>query len=87
MDKAQLEAQFRKLWARSETFFDGFLTRDALLVKPIELRHPFLFYVGHIAGFNYIHVNRKVCKEEPFNADVSKRNPSTEAPLILNRQI
>jgi iron(II)-dependent oxidoreductase len=69
MDKGQLEAQFRKIWARSETFFDGFLTRDALLVKPIELRHPFLFYVGHIAGFNYIHVNRKVCKEEPFNAD------------------
>jgi ergothioneine biosynthesis protein EgtB len=37
-------------WARSDAVFDLVATR-ALLERPIALRQPFLFYVGHLPAF------------------------------------
>ena len=40
----------RFAWARSDRIF-GLLADDAWLQRPIPLRHPFLFYLGHLPAF------------------------------------
>ncbi len=38
------------------------------LERPIPLRHPLLFYVGHIPTFSYLTLNRRVYQEPAINA-------------------
>jgi hypothetical protein len=70
MNEQDLLDRMKRLWRRSDQIFFEFLKPEALLKKPIELRNPFIFYVGHVAAFSYIHVNLKVCKEESFMSEV-----------------
>jgi iron(II)-dependent oxidoreductase len=69
MNEQDLLDRMKRLWRRSDQIFFEFLKPEALLKKPIELRNPFIFYVGHVAAFSYIHVNLKVCKEESFMSE------------------
>ena len=39
-------------WQRSDQIFD-LLSDDQLLARPIPLRHPFLFYLGHLPAFGW----------------------------------
>lgn len=48
---------FEAAWARSDTIFD-LLPKDRLLERPIGLRHPFLFYLGHLPAFTWNQVSR-----------------------------
>ena len=50
--RAQYEARFLSAWARSDELF-GLIRDERLLAKPIVWRHPFLFYVGHLAAFSW----------------------------------
>ncbi|MEO0972289.1 MAG: SUMF1/EgtB/PvdO family nonheme iron enzyme [Pseudomonadota bacterium] len=43
-------ATLRTCWARSDALFD-LVGRERWLTQGIVLRHPFLFYVGHLAAF------------------------------------
>jgi len=56
-----VEAHFQRLldaaWTRSDTIFD-LLPKDRLLERPIGLRHPFLFYLGHLPAFTWNQVGR-----------------------------
>ncbi|HEX4228593.1 MAG TPA: SUMF1/EgtB/PvdO family nonheme iron enzyme [Bryobacteraceae bacterium] len=60
-----LESEIMRLkqeiqWARSESDrFFNLLKPDALLERPIDERHRVLFYIGHLDGFDSIHI----CKE------------------------
>jgi formylglycine-generating enzyme required for sulfatase activity len=48
---------FEAAWARSDTIFD-LLPKDRLLERPIGLRHPFLFYLGHLPAFTWNQIGR-----------------------------
>jgi hypothetical protein len=38
------------MWRRTDLIF-GLLKESSYLERPIALRHPFLFYLGHLAAF------------------------------------
>jgi ergothioneine biosynthesis protein EgtB len=56
---ATLRDRLESAWARSDLLF-GLLKSDALLQRPIALRQPFIFYVGHLPAFAWNQVWRGV---------------------------
>ena len=56
-------------WERSDRIF-GLLTPEAILARPIPLRQPFLFYVGHLPAFAWNHLWRRVAGRPAFAADL-----------------
>lgn len=46
----RFERELRACWSRSDALFDRVPPAD-LLDRPIQLRHPILFYVGHLPAF------------------------------------
>jgi len=40
---------------------------EAYLESPIPLRHPFVFYHGHLPAFSFLTLNRAVCGERPID--------------------
>ncbi|HSO21452.1 MAG TPA: DinB family protein, partial [Chondromyces sp.] len=51
--------RLRETWAVSDRIFD-LLPRESWLVQPIRLRHPVLFYIGHLPAFAWNQVGRAV---------------------------
>ncbi len=51
-DRAALVDWYRRNRARSHALFD-LLTEDAYYSRPISLRHPIVFYEGHLPGFSF----------------------------------
>ncbi|HWO87653.1 MAG TPA: SUMF1/EgtB/PvdO family nonheme iron enzyme [Gemmatimonadales bacterium] len=49
-ERVALLGRLEAAWQRSDLIFD-LLDPKALLVRPIALRQPFIFYVGHLAAF------------------------------------
>src|SRR5262245_18163494 len=47
---AALRRRLADAWARSDAIFAA-LPEAVLLARPIPLRHPFLFYLGHLPAF------------------------------------
>ena len=54
-------------WARTDRIF-SILSPDAWLTQPIVLRHPFLFYLGHLPAFAWNHVCGSLLERPAFNA-------------------
>src|SRR6185503_19099658 len=54
-------------WARTDRIFE-ILAPGAWLAQPIALRHPFIFYLGHLPAFAWNHVSGEVLDRPPFNA-------------------
>lgn len=52
-----LRSALRRAWSRSDQIF-ALLPGAALLQRPIALRHPVLFYVGHLPAFAWNQVGR-----------------------------
>src|SRR5260370_3264319 len=42
-------------WARTDRIFE-ILPPEAIFAQPIALRHPFVFYVGHLPAFAWNHI-------------------------------
>jgi ergothioneine biosynthesis protein EgtB len=61
-----LERRFRTLWERTDRLF-ALVGPDGVLERPIALRHPFIFYVGHLPAFAWNHVGRRLLERPPFN--------------------
>ena len=59
--------QLASAWARTDTIFE-ILSPGAFLAQPIALRHPFIFYVGHLPAFAWNHIGAGVLGLPPFNA-------------------
>jgi len=58
--------RLEEAWKWSDTLFDSELLEGCELEQPIDLRHPFLFYVGHLPAFAW----NKACARlglAPFN--------------------
>ncbi|MBK9264468.1 MAG: SUMF1/EgtB/PvdO family nonheme iron enzyme [Polyangiaceae bacterium] len=47
---SSFERAFDAAWSRSDEIFN-LIPTDRLLERPISLRHPFLFYLGHLPAF------------------------------------
>ncbi|KAJ2783927.1 hypothetical protein H4R18_001410 [Coemansia javaensis] len=48
--------EWRALWAAWDLLTLHVVRRDQLAARPIELRHPVIFYLGHIPAFADIHL-------------------------------
>ncbi len=55
-------------WRRSDAVFDLLADDDALFERPIPLRHPPIFYVGHLAAFAWNHLGEGVLGLGPLDA-------------------
>src|SRR5262249_19541536 len=58
--------QFESAWARTDALL-GLVAPGAILDRPIALRHPFIFYVGHLPAFAWNHICRGVLAQESFH--------------------
>jgi ergothioneine biosynthesis protein EgtB len=56
---AELRQQLSEIWALSDRLFN-LVPRSAWGERPIDLRHPLLFYVGHLPAFAWNQVARSV---------------------------
>jgi hypothetical protein len=54
-------------WARTDRIFE-ILAPRAFLAQPIALRHPFIFYVGHLPAFAWNHICADVLGLPSLNA-------------------
>jgi ergothioneine biosynthesis protein EgtB len=54
------------IWARTDRIFE-LLAPEAFRAQPIRLRHPFIFYVGHLPAFAWNHVS-SILGQASFNA-------------------
>jgi len=55
------------VWARTDRIFE-LLVPGAFLARRIALRHPFIFYVGHLPAFAWNHIGAGVLGRSSFNA-------------------
>jgi gamma-glutamyl hercynylcysteine S-oxide synthase len=53
IDRAALLAWYRRNRERSRALFDLLIDEDACYSQPIALRHPFVFYEGHVPAFSF----------------------------------
>src|SRR5262245_44100005 len=52
IDRGRLAARYRRNRERSRHLFDLLTDEDAHYSQPIPLRHPFVFYEGHVPAFS-----------------------------------
>lgn len=64
----QLIEAFQSTRVRTDAIFDCVLP-EAYGVRPIPLRHPFVFYDGHLDAFNWNTVFRKILRASSFNPE------------------
>lgn len=94
LDRGALLDWYRRNRARTAELF-GLIAPDAFYERPIPLRHPFIFYEGHIPAFSFLTLNERALKEEPLHErfehlfergidpesfDVAKRHDRTDWP-------
>jgi ergothioneine biosynthesis protein EgtB len=68
VDRRALADWFRRTRARSKQIFD-FASPDAFLSRPIPLRHPIVFYEGHLPVFSFNTIIRKALGRRGINAE------------------
>ncbi|KAJ1642148.1 hypothetical protein LPJ64_005974 [Coemansia asiatica] len=51
-------SEWKHLWSVWDLLTLEIISRDQMLEKPIDLRHPFIFYLGHLPAFTDIHLSR-----------------------------
>ncbi len=71
LDRAALAASFRANRARSAEIF-GIVDSGAYYQAPIPLRHPFVFYIGHLPAFSYRTLNRLGLGQPPLDEYLDK---------------
>ncbi|CAG8620353.1 10078_t:CDS:2, partial [Ambispora leptoticha] len=81
--------EWHELWKSWDTVSMTMISSHMHLEKPIALRHPFIFYIGHIPAFLDILLARYFKEEytEPANfADIFERgiDPDMEDPSLCN---
>jgi ergothioneine biosynthesis protein EgtB len=62
--------RWRAARAATWRFFDETLTPGAYTARPIALRHPFVFYEGHLAAFAVIKLLREALGRPPLDASL-----------------
>ena len=86
--------RLRACWSRSDEIFH-LVEPDALIEQPIALRHPLIFYLGHLPAFAWNQVCRGVLGMPSFRPEfdelfergidpvgIDQYEPSTEWPAV-----
>ncbi len=71
LDRKALLDRYRRNRARSEHIF-GLIADDAFYARPIPLRHPFIFYEGHIPDFSFLTLNQRALGEPVIDAPLER---------------
>ncbi|KAJ2699498.1 hypothetical protein FB645_005316 [Coemansia sp. IMI 203386] len=51
-------SEWKHLWSVWDVLTLEMISRDHILDRPIDLRHPFIFYLGHLPAFADIHMSK-----------------------------
>ena len=62
---------YRRNRRRSAAIF-GAIDPGAFTDRPIELRHPFIFYEGHLPAFSFLTLCERALSEEPLDPDYER---------------
>jgi len=65
-DEQSLIQELERAWKRSDELFR--IAGEAWLERPIPLRHPLLFYLGHLPAFGWNQIGRGVLGRPPIDA-------------------
>ena len=71
VDREKLADRFVAMRARSRALFD-LLAPDAYYERPIALRHPIVFYEGHLAAFNFNTLVKRALGQRGIDADLER---------------
>jgi len=63
----KITEQLTRAWARTDTIFE-LLRPGEFLAQPIALRHPFIFYAGHLPAFAWNHIGGELLELPSFSA-------------------
>jgi gamma-glutamyl hercynylcysteine S-oxide synthase len=66
LDRSALIDWYRRNRERSAQLF-ALIDEDAFLMRPIPLRHPFLFYEGHLPAFSFLILNERALGQTPID--------------------
>ncbi len=67
---AGLLSRWRAGRAATRAFFGETLAPEAYEARPIALRHPFVFYEGHLAAFGVLKILREALGRPPVDAEL-----------------
>jgi gamma-glutamyl hercynylcysteine S-oxide synthase len=71
LDRSTLIDWYRRNRERSAQLF-ALVDDDAFLTRPIPLRHPFIFYEGHLPAFSFLTLNERALRQPPINPAYEK---------------
>lgn len=71
LDRSRLLNWYRRNRERSANLF-ALIDDDAYESRPIALRHPFVFYEGHLPAFSFLTLNERSLGEEPIDPFLEK---------------
>jgi gamma-glutamyl hercynylcysteine S-oxide synthase len=71
IDRAALLDWYRRNRERSARLF-GLIADSAYEERPIPLRHPFVFYEGHLPAFSFLTLNERALRELPLDPRLEK---------------
>jgi iron(II)-dependent oxidoreductase len=70
-ERAILQGAYEENRRRTELIFD-LLDPQAYYERPIPLRHPFVFYEGHIPGFSFLTLVQRALGGAPIDEDLER---------------
>jgi formylglycine-generating enzyme required for sulfatase activity len=71
LDRTELADWYRRNRERSAHIF-SLIDDAAFYTRPIPLRHPFVFYEGHLPAFSFLTLNERALGETPLDARLEK---------------
>lgn len=71
LDRGELADWYRRNRERSGRLF-ALIDDAAFYERPIPLRHPFVFYEGHLPAFSFLTLNERALGEAPLDAHFEK---------------
>ncbi len=71
LERGGLLDRYRRNRERSARLF-GLISDEAYAARPIALRHPFVFYQGHIPAFSFITLNERALGEAPLDSEMER---------------
>jgi len=88
LDRAALLDWYRRNRERSAQLF-ALVDDAALTTRPIPLRHPFVFYQGHLPAFSFLTLNERALGEKPIDPALEKLfergiDPSSAAAALAH---
>lgn len=80
------QAEWTEIWKAWELVTEKMIPADRVLERPIALRHPFVFYLGHIPSFEDIMVNKALqwgLTEPKGYADIFERGIDPDVSFVV----